>query len=98
MKYGLTLLALSTILTNSAMAEPLLLEAKNNNLSLSIYNQNMALVKDIRTADLQSGINEVIFDGVAQNIQAETAIIYGDGVKVKEQNYSYNLMSYDNFI
>ncbi len=98
MKYGLTLLAMSTFLAGSALAEPLLLEAKNNNLSLSIYNQNLALVKDIRSADLQSGSNEVIFDGVAERIQSETAIIYGDGIKVNEQNYSYNLMSYDNIL
>ncbi|MBO6281936.1 MAG: hypothetical protein J6N49_05350 [Alphaproteobacteria bacterium] len=98
MKYGLTLLALSTIIAGTAMAEPLLLKAENNNLSLSIYNQNLALVKDIRTADLKSGLNEVIFDGVAERIQSETAIIYGDGIKVNEQNYSYNLMSYDNIL
>ena len=98
MKYGLSLLALSTFLAGTAMAEPLLLEAKNNTLSLSIYNQNLALVKDIRSADLKSGVNEVIFDGVAQRIQSETAIIFGDGIKVNEQNYSYNLMSYDNIL
>ena len=88
----------SLLCISSAQAEALLLPSKDNSLSLSIYNQNLALIKDIRAANLKSGINEVIFDGVAQNIQAETAIIYGDGIKVNEQNYSYNLMSYDNFI
>ncbi|MCQ2735544.1 MAG: hypothetical protein MJ212_06340, partial [Alphaproteobacteria bacterium] len=98
MKFGLSLLVLSNVLANAVMAEPLLLKADDNTLSLSIYNQNLALVKDTRSADLKSGVNEVIFDGVAQRIQSETAIIYGEGIKVNEQNYSYNLMSYDNFL
>jgi hypothetical protein len=56
----------------------------------------LALVKDSRPADLANGINDVIFDGVARNIQPETAIIYGQDIKVLEQNYSYNLMSEEN--
>ena len=91
-------LGISTILTGVANAEPLFLPSTNNNLSLSIYNQNLALVKDMRQAELKSGVNEVIFDGVAQRIQPETAIIYGENIKVLEQNYNYNLLSYQNFI
>ena len=98
MRNYLRLLALTCIISTSAQAEPLVLQNTDNSLSLSIYNRDLALVKDIRPANLNSGINEVIFDGVASQIQAETAIIYGDGVRVSEQNYSYNLMSYENFI
>ena len=97
MRLGL-LLALFTGVAGVANADSILLKNDNNALSLSIYNQNLALVKDIRSADLQSGMNEVVFDGVPQQIQAETAIIYGDNIRVSEQNYSYNLMSYHNFI
>ena len=97
MRFGL-LLAFFTTLAGAAHADSVLLKNSNNALSLSIYNQNLALVKDIRSADLKSGVNEVVFDGVPQQIQAETAIIYGDNIRVSEQNYSYNLMSYHNFI
>lgn len=82
----------------TASAEPLVLKSGGGSLSLSIYNRDLALVKDMRSAMLRRGTNEVVFDGVAQQIQAETAVIYGDGIRVDEQNYSYNLMSYDNFI
>ncbi|MBR1756772.1 MAG: DUF4139 domain-containing protein [Alphaproteobacteria bacterium] len=97
MRLGLYLAAFTAI-AGLANAEPLLLKNKGNSVSLSIYNQNLALVKDIRPAALQTGNNEIVFDGVASEIQAETAIIYGDGIDVSEQNYSYDLMSYDNFI
>lgn len=98
MRNYLQILTLTCLLSTSAHAAPLILQNTDNSLSLSIYNQDLALVKDIRPASLKSGINEVIFDGVASQIQAETAIIYADGVRVGEQNYSYNLMSYENFI
>ncbi|MBR1601486.1 MAG: hypothetical protein IJ677_07910 [Alphaproteobacteria bacterium] len=94
----LYLFALECVISSIAQAEPLVLKNTDNSLSLSIYNQDLALVKDIRSASLKGGFNEVIFDGVASQIQAETAIIYGDGIRVNEQSYSYNLMSYDNFI
>lgn len=98
MRSYFSLLISGCLLSVSAQAEPLVLKNADSSLSLSIYNQDLALVKDIRPASLNNGLNEVIFDGVASEIQAETAIIYGDGIKVNEQNYSYNLMSYDNFI
>ena len=98
MRYGVTLLALSTVWSGLANAEPIVINNSNNSVSLSIYNQDIALVKDIRPTKLNSGLNEVIFDGVAKEIQPETAVIYGEGIKVSEQNYSYNLMSYYNFI
>ena len=70
MRYHFCLLGLGLLLGSSAQAEPLVITNTDNSLSLSIYNQNLALVKDMRPADLKSGINEIIFDGVARDIQA----------------------------
>lgn len=79
-------------------AEPQILSTNNETLALSIYNGNLALVKDSRPAKLEKGANDIIFDGVSREIQPETAIIYGNGLKVLEQNYSYNLINEDNLI
>lgn len=93
----LSLVSLSAVISYTCeAANPLVLPNNSDKLSLSIYNDNLALVKDSRPADLANGINDVIFDGVARNIQPETAIIYGQDIKVLEQNYSYNLMSEEN--
>ena len=98
MRAYLGLLTIACLISADVQAEPLVLKNSDSTLSLSIYNQDLALVKDIRPANLKTGTNDIIFDGVASQIQAETAIIYGDNIKVREQNYSYNLMSYKNFI
>ena len=95
----LILLLAGTFLTSApAYAEQILLRNNNSKLTLSIYNQNLALVKEVRPADIKAGMSEVVFDGVAQQIQPETAMLYGQDVKVLEQNYSYNVISYENMI
>ncbi len=99
MRNTLILLLAGTFLTSApAHAEQILLRNNNSKLTLSIYNQNLALVKDVRPADIKAGMSEVVFDGVAQQIQPETAMLYGQDVKVLEQNYSYNVISYENMI
>ena len=99
MRYTVILLLAGTFLVSaSANAQQILLDNNNSKLSLSIYNQNLALVKDTRPADLEAGTTDVIFDGVAQLIQPETAMLYGQDIKVLEQNYSYNVINYENMI
>lgn len=99
MRYTTFLLLAGTILSSApANAEQILLGNAGSKLTLSIYNQDLALVKDLRPADIKAGTAEIVFDGVAQQIQPETAIIYGQDLKVLEQNYSYNLITYENLV
>ena len=99
MRKYLLLLSFTTMLSSGVHAnEVVVLESKNNNLALSIYNQDLALVKDTRSANLMAGVSDIVFDGVAEKIQPETAIIYGQDIKVMEQNYSYDLMTNNNMI
>ena len=70
-------------LTASFMAqakEPQVLPANNETLALSIYNGNLALVKDSRPARLENGVNEVIFDEL-EEIKAQRK---KDGRSIKE--------------
>lgn len=99
MRYALLLLLTGTIISENAIAsEQILLKNTNNKLTLSIYNKDLALIKDLRSTELNAGRTEVVFDGVAQQIQPETAMIYGQDLKVLEQNYSYNVITYENMI
>ena len=84
----LSALALTTsffVLSNLAGAA----QVKEPATELSIYNNNLALVKDVRPMDLTQGENKIAFEGVASAIKPESVIIYGEGIKVLEQNYDY---------
>lgn len=63
---------------------------------LTIYNQNFALVKDIRYLFLKEGVNLVKFMDVAAKIDPTSVLFqdldYGDTI-VLEQNYEYDLVS-----
>ena len=72
--------------------------AENKDINISIYNNNLALVKDTRKIYLKGGINEVAFEGVATQIKPESVMILGENIKVLEQNYDYNLITEQNIL
>ena len=61
---------------------------------ITIYNNNLGLVKDIRQIYLTRGISELQFMDVAQRINPTTvhikSLIEPDSLSVLEQNYEYD--------
>lgn len=68
------------------------------NLEISIYNNNLALVKDSREINLEKGNNNVSFEGVASQIKPESVMILGKNINVLEQNYDYELITAQNIV
>ncbi len=71
-------------------------EAKGIGVDLTVYNQNMALVKDKRVLALKAGVNEVRFADVAAQIDPTsvqfTSLTDPNGTRVIEQNYAYDIV------
>ncbi|HEX9076554.1 MAG TPA: DUF4139 domain-containing protein, partial [Anaerolineae bacterium] len=71
-------------------------QAKSAGLDLTVYNQNMALVKDKRTLALKQGTNEVRFSDVAAQIDPTsvqfTSLTDPAGTPQIEQNYAYDIV------
>ena len=80
-------------------AKEIILEGGDNAaVALSIYNNDLAFVRDSRTAALNAGRNSVAFKGVAEKIMPETAMLTGSQISVIEQNYNYNLLTPVNIV
>lgn len=65
-------------------------------VSVTIYNSDMALVKDLRLLDIRAGVHELRFTGVAQRIDPTSVhfkILEGADASVWEQNYRFDLAS-----
>ncbi len=62
-------------------------------VSVTIYNQNLALVKDRRTLALPEGKNVLAFREVSAKIKPETALLAGAGLSVLEQNFEFDLLT-----
>jgi len=77
-------------------AGPPIAQAQGEGVELTVYNQNMALVKDRRIMSLDQGTNEVRFTAVASQIDP-TSVHFSSltdpaGTSVLEQNYEYDIV------
>lgn len=62
-------------------------------VSLTVYNQNIALVEDMRNLNVPAGRSRQEFPGVSASIRPETVGLSGRGLSVVEQNFDYDLLT-----
>jgi hypothetical protein len=71
-------------------------EKDQTDLSVTVYNSNLALVRDVRQIHLQSGVFPLRFEDVAASIMPTTvhfrSLTDPSKVNVIEQNYEYDLL------
>lgn len=71
-------------------------EAKSGSVDITVYNQNMAVVKDKRILALKTGLNEIRFTDVAAQIDPTSvqfiSLTDPAGTRVLEQNYAYDIV------
>ena len=77
-------------------------EMKRKDVSLTVYNQNFALVRDVRSIGLKEGLNEVRFFDIAGRIEPASvhfkSITAPDKCGILEQNFEYDLVSADKLL
>ena len=67
-------------------------QTEQRSIAVTVYNQNLGVVKDVRNIDIKSGISSLAITDVAQNIDPTSVHINLNG-DVLEQNYQYDLVS-----
>ena len=72
-------------------------ESNQKSVAITVYNNNLGVVKDLRTIDIASGISTIKLTDVAQHIDPTSVHIGIDG-EVLEQNYQYDLVSMDKIL
>jgi hypothetical protein len=89
-------LALLGVAILSGGQGPVPVAAQSEGQELTVYNQNVALVKDRRSLDLSQGLNEVRFVDVAALIDPTSvhfrSLSDPEGTIVLEQNYEYDVV------
>ncbi len=71
--------------------------AKEDRMSVAvtIYNNDLALIKDRRQLDLDKGVQTLDFREVSGKIRPETALLKADNLTVLEQNFEFDLLTPD---
>ncbi len=67
-------------------------------LSITIYNNGMALVLDTRTLDLPRGRSRQEFKDVSAAIRPETVSLTAPGLSTVEQNFDFDLLTPENLM
>jgi hypothetical protein len=62
-------------------------------VTLTIYNGDLALVRDSRTMAVPAGRTRLEFKDVSARIRPETVSLTGNGLGVVEQNFDYDLLT-----
>jgi len=62
-------------------------------LTVTVYNNNLALVQDIRKLNVPAGRTRLEFKDVSASIRPETVALSGKGLSVVEQNFDYDLLT-----
>ncbi|MBF0195582.1 MAG: DUF4139 domain-containing protein [Magnetococcales bacterium] len=66
-------------------------------VSVTIYNTNLALIKDLRNVTFNAGVNRLALRGVSAKIRPQTALLKlvkpMQGFHVLEQNFDFDLLS-----
>lgn len=66
---------------------------EQQSVSVTIYNKNLALIKDCRSITLPAGLHTLAFREVSAKIKPETALVNGGNLTVLEQNFEYDLLT-----
>ena len=79
----------------NAFAETPVGADKQSAIAVTIYNNDLALVRDSRTVTLTQGENDIAFIEVSAGIRPETALLTGRGtpLDIVEQNFDFDLLT-----
>lgn len=64
-------------------------------LSITIYNNDLALVQDVRSLDVVAGRQRLEFKDVSAAIRPETVSLSAPGIEIVEQNFDFDLLTPD---
>jgi hypothetical protein len=68
-------------------------DVADQRLALTIYNQDLALVEDVRSLDFTAGRSQLEFKDVSASIRPETVALSAAGVEIVEQNFDFDLLT-----
>lgn len=71
--------------------------SSQTNLNVSIY-KNFAFIQDEREVDLVAGRQEILFVDVSNQMHEQSVMVSAPNLVVKEQNFNFDLLSYDNLL
>jgi len=89
----LTGLALSGLFLAAQAQTPATPASPDKQLSLTVYNRDLALIEHVRPLNLPAGRHRIEFKGVSARIVPQTVSFGATGLELIEQNFDYDLLT-----
>ena len=92
----LILLCSAAVAATPLVAQPVIpapSQTAQGDVSVTIYNNNRALIEDTRQLDLPAGRSRQEFRDVSAQIEPATVTLTGRGIGIVEQNFDFDLLS-----
>ncbi|MEM7168703.1 MAG: DUF4139 domain-containing protein [Pseudomonadota bacterium] len=86
-------LAFALPLAKAAAAEKAIGESDRTALSLTLYQNDLALIDESRTADLPAGTHHLLLNDLSEQLRPESLLLSGKGLQVIDQTFAYGLLS-----
>ncbi|ACF12891.1 conserved hypothetical protein [Chloroherpeton thalassium ATCC 35110] len=86
------LFLLGTLLIQTELGALQAQDLERKSLAVTVYNANFGIVKDVREAQMKSGISEIRLTDVAAQIDPTSVLVKSQG-SIIEQNFRYDLAS-----
>jgi len=92
-------IALLPLLVSALVADTVIPQAASD-LAITIYNDNRAFVHDVREANVTTGKQRLVYEGVAGSVITPSVVPTFSGVDTQlySQNYIYDLISLDSML
>ncbi len=74
------------------MAVPVFAE-EGSDVAITVYNQGLGLVRELRSLELERGVQSYAYDGVAGQIVPTSVRFNAVGIDILEQNFEYDLVN-----
>jgi hypothetical protein len=81
------------LILTAVIAAPAFAQSAQGDLSVTIYNDDLALIEDVRRIALPAGVSRQEFPDVSSTIRPETVSLAGNGFDIVEQNFDFDLLS-----
>lgn len=85
--------AVAVLAALPALAQEVAVPPSAGGQALTIYNSDVALVRDRRAVDARQGQSRLAFDGISRVIQAESVVLRGDGIRLLESVFDRNTLT-----
>ncbi len=81
------------ISTQAALADTTLDQTSQKDLALTIYQNGLGFVKDLRTAPLAVGPQTLAFEDISSQLIPDSLLISGEGFIVEQRRFAFDLLN-----